>query len=78
MQGHGCGVAKSSSPFLPQGQVRWIVAQKNRVRNGELYRVVADSRGAFVQVCHTYIAHEAGACVCASVGCDGVCAHVCR
>lgn len=28
---------------------RWIVAQKNRVRNGELYRVVCDARGAFVQ-----------------------------
>jgi sucrose synthase len=25
------------------------VAQKNRVRNGELYRMVADTRGAFVQ-----------------------------
>lgn len=29
--------------------VRWIVAQKNRVRNGEMYRFVADTRGAFVQ-----------------------------
>lgn len=28
---------------------RWIVAQKNRVRNGELYRYVADTRGAFAQ-----------------------------
>ena len=28
---------------------RWIVAQKNRVRNGELYRYIADTRGAFVQ-----------------------------
>eukprot|EP00775_Hariotina_reticulata_P011337 gene11337-11486_t len=32
-----------------QGQLRWIVAQKNRVRNGELYRLIADTRGAFVQ-----------------------------
>jgi sucrose synthase len=31
--------------------MRWIVAQKNRVRNGELYRFIADSKGAFVQVC---------------------------
>lgn len=31
------------------GQMRWIVAQKNRVRNGELYRFIADSKGAFVQ-----------------------------
>ncbi|GBG73881.1 hypothetical protein CBR_g17593 [Chara braunii] len=31
------------------GDMRWIVAQKNRVRNGELYRYVADTRGAFVQ-----------------------------
>ena len=31
------------------GQLRWLVAQKNRVRNGELYRVIADSHGAFVQ-----------------------------
>jgi len=29
--------------------LRWIVAQKNRVINGELYRFVADTRGAFVQ-----------------------------
>ena len=31
------------------GCFRWIVAQKNRVRNGELYRYVADLGGAFVQ-----------------------------
>ena len=31
------------------GQFRWISAQMNRVRNGELYRYIADSRGAFVQ-----------------------------
>lgn len=29
------------------GNFRWIVAQKNRVRNGELYRFIADRRGAF-------------------------------
>ena len=29
--------------------IRWIVAQKNRIRNGELYRYIADKRGAFVQ-----------------------------
>lgn len=28
---------------------RWIVAQKNRVRNGELYRYIADTGGAFAQ-----------------------------
>lgn len=32
-----------------QGNVRWLVAQKNRVRNGEMYRFIADMRGAFVQ-----------------------------
>ena len=32
-----------------EGKFRWINAQKNRVRNGELYRYVADRRGAFVQ-----------------------------
>ncbi|GAB4822774.1 hypothetical protein N2152v2_009820 [Parachlorella kessleri] len=32
-----------------EGKFRWIVAQKNRVRNGELYRYIADTRGAFVQ-----------------------------
>lgn len=32
-----------------KGKLRWLVAQTNRVRNGEIYRVVADSRGAFVQ-----------------------------
>ncbi|KAI5058557.1 hypothetical protein GOP47_0026727 [Adiantum capillus-veneris] len=31
------------------GQFRWICAQKNRVRNGELYRYIADTRGAFIQ-----------------------------
>ncbi|GAQ80888.1 sucrose synthase [Klebsormidium nitens] len=31
------------------GSLRWICAQKNRVRNGELYRYIADTRGAFVQ-----------------------------
>ncbi|XP_024518061.1 sucrose synthase 2-like [Selaginella moellendorffii] len=32
-----------------KGDFRWICAQKNRVRNGELYRLIADTRGAFVQ-----------------------------
>ena len=32
-----------------QGSIRWIVAQKNRVQNGELYRYICDTRGAFVQ-----------------------------
>eukprot|EP00250_Pteridium_aquilinum_P014599 c22086_g1_i1 orf=234-2723(+) len=31
------------------GQVRWIRSQTNRVRNGELYRYIADTKGAFVQ-----------------------------
>jgi sucrose synthase len=31
------------------GQVRWLQAQVNRESNGELYRFVADHRGAFVQ-----------------------------
>jgi sucrose synthase len=31
------------------GCVRWIEGQVNRERNGELYRFVADKRGAFVQ-----------------------------
>ncbi|KAG1674817.1 hypothetical protein FOA52_015204 [Chlamydomonas sp. UWO 241] len=32
-----------------EGSVRWLKAQKDRVKNGELYRYVADTRGAFVQ-----------------------------
>lgn len=32
------------------GQFRWIISQTNRARNGELYRYVADTGGAFVQV----------------------------
>lgn len=32
------------------GQFRWISAQTNRARNGELYRYIADTRGVFVQV----------------------------
>lgn len=31
------------------GQIRWISSQTNRVRNGELYRYIADTRGIFVQ-----------------------------
>ncbi|KMZ63947.1 Sucrose synthase [Zostera marina] len=31
------------------GQIRWISAQMDRVRNGELYRVIADTKGVFVQ-----------------------------
>jgi sucrose synthase len=33
------------------GDFRWICAQKDRVRNGELYRYIADTKGAFIQVC---------------------------
>lgn len=33
-----------------RGQFRWIAAQMNRARNGELYRYMADMKGAFVQV----------------------------
>jgi sucrose synthase len=32
-----------------KGHVRWISAQMNRVRNGELYRCIADSGGIFIQ-----------------------------
>jgi sucrose synthase len=31
------------------GEFRWLVAQKDPVRNGELYRCIADTGGAFVQ-----------------------------
>ncbi|KAF6139811.1 hypothetical protein GIB67_009658 [Kingdonia uniflora] len=31
------------------GEFRWISSQMNRVRNGELYRYIADTKGAFVQ-----------------------------
>ncbi|GMH13223.1 hypothetical protein Nepgr_015064 [Nepenthes gracilis] len=32
-----------------KGQIRWIAAQTDKHRNGELYRYIADTRGAFVQ-----------------------------
>ena len=32
-----------------KGQIRWIAAQNDRYRNGELYRYIADTKGAFVQ-----------------------------
>lgn len=32
------------------GDFRWIAAQTNRARNGELYRYIADTKGAFIQV----------------------------
>ncbi|CAJ2631992.1 unnamed protein product [Trifolium pratense] len=31
------------------GEFRWITAQTNRARNGELYRYIADTKGAFIQ-----------------------------
>nr|XP_043631355.1 sucrose synthase 7-like [Erigeron canadensis] len=31
------------------GQIRWIAAQTDRNRNSEIYRFIADSKGAFVQ-----------------------------
>ncbi|KAF7816295.1 sucrose synthase 7-like [Senna tora] len=35
--------------YLLRGQFRWIAAQTDRHRNGELYRCIADTKGAFVQ-----------------------------
>ncbi|KAH6806761.1 sucrose synthase 6 [Perilla frutescens var. frutescens] len=32
-----------------KGQLRWIAAQTDRYRNSELYRCIADTKGAFVQ-----------------------------
>ncbi|XP_024356635.1 sucrose synthase 3 [Physcomitrium patens] len=32
-----------------ENNFRWIRSQTNRIRNGELYRYIADSQGAFVQ-----------------------------
>ncbi|GKV21483.1 hypothetical protein SLEP1_g31459 [Rubroshorea leprosula] len=32
-----------------KGQIRWIAAQSDRYRNAELYRCIADTKGAFVQ-----------------------------
>ncbi|WCJ24460.1 Sucrose synthase [Euphorbia peplus] len=32
-----------------KGQIRWIAAQTDRYQNGELYRYIADTKGAFVQ-----------------------------
>lgn len=32
-----------------KGQIRWIAAQSDRYRNSELYRCIADTKGAFVQ-----------------------------
>ncbi|XP_042388147.1 sucrose synthase 7-like [Zingiber officinale] len=35
--------------YQMKGQMRWIAAQTDRARNGELYRCIADTGGAFVQ-----------------------------
>ncbi|KAK1384138.1 Sucrose synthase [Heracleum sosnowskyi] len=32
-----------------KGHIRWIAAQTDRYRNGEIYRCIADTKGAFVQ-----------------------------
>ena len=36
-----------------EGHIRWISAQMNRVRNGELYRYICDTKGVFVQVSYS-------------------------
>lgn len=36
-------------------QFRWIQAQRNRVRTGELYRYIADTGGIFVQVSESFL-----------------------
>lgn len=41
---------KLMDEYQLKGQMRWIAAQTDRARNGELYRCIADTRGAFVQV----------------------------
>lgn len=33
------------------GQIRWLVAQKDQVKNGEIYRYVADTRSALLLDC---------------------------
>lgn len=38
-----------ANKFPMKGKFRWIVAQKNRVQNGEIYRFICDTKGAFVQ-----------------------------
>ncbi|CAI0380470.1 unnamed protein product [Linum tenue] len=35
--------------YQSKGQMRWIAAQTDRYRNGELYCCIADTKGAFVQ-----------------------------
>lgn len=35
------------------GHIRWISAQMNRVRNGELYCYICDMKRAFLQVMNT-------------------------
>lgn len=40
---------KVLSEYNLNGCFRWIVAQKNRVQNGEIYRFVCDTKGVFVQ-----------------------------
>ncbi|GAB4855300.1 hypothetical protein Ancab_023919 [Ancistrocladus abbreviatus] len=35
--------------LMMKGQIRWIAAQTDKHRNAELYRSIADTRGAFVQ-----------------------------
>ena len=37
------------SGALPRGEARWVSAQSNATANAEMYRLVADTRGAFVQ-----------------------------
>ncbi|XWS60046.1 hypothetical protein CRYUN_Cryun07bG0000300 [Craigia yunnanensis] len=40
---------KNITGLTEWGQFRWIAAQTDRHRNGELYRCIADTKGAFVQ-----------------------------
>lgn len=39
----------SIQKYQLKGQFRWIAAQTDRYRNGELYRCIADTKGAFIQ-----------------------------
>ena len=42
-------VHKLIDQYNLKGDFRWIVAQKDRVKNGELYREIADNHGIFAQ-----------------------------
>ena len=66
-----------------EGQLRWLVAQKDRVANGELYRYIAGARPRccttrYVKACQRKAPQRQAACFSALDDCCCWCAPACQ